>query len=136
MFLVAEKNMERAEHFKKVVNKEKRTVTMILEGCELDAVIAIQNRSLVGMEDDLDLGVALMPDKFVSVVKCADEDEFDEVVGANIAAHRVMLKHQKAFNNAIKRWQDYMVKQIANVNQQTFKEVKGPKCTCQCKHKK
>lgn len=123
--------MERAEHFKKIINEEKGTVTMILTGCKNDAVNAIQKRTKVMMEDDKDLDLALMPDKFVAVVKCDPSDKFDAKVGADKAAHRVMVKHQKAFNNAIKRWQDGMVKQIANVNQATFKEL--TKCKCHCK---
>lgn len=123
--------MERAEHFKKIINEEKGTVTMILTGCKNDAVNAIQKRTKVMMEDDKDLDLAIMPDKFVAVVKCDPSDTFDAKVGADKAAHRVMVKHQRAFNNAIKRWQDGMLKQIANVNQATFKELK--KCNCSCK---
>lgn len=122
--------MERAEHFKKIVNEEKGTVTMILNGCELDAIRAIQKRTNVAMTDDEDLTVALMPDKFVAVVKCDPSDTFDEKVGADKAAHRVMVKHQRAFNQAIKRWQDFMLKQIANVNQSTYNELCKSRCKC------
>ena len=122
--------MARAEHFKKIVNKEKKTVTMILEGCELDAINAIEKRTMVGMVDNSDLYVALMPSRFVAVVKCDDEDTFDEKVGANKAAYRVMEKHKRAFNNAIKRWQEYMIKEVANVNQKTYEELCKSKCKC------
>lgn len=118
------------QKFKKFVNKEKGIVTVVLEDCKNDAWNTIQKRTTLFDCSGDEYFYASMPDRFVGVAKCIGDDVFNEEKGFEIASKKAMAKHKKAHTAAIKRWQDYMLKRIANVNQDTFKELK--KCDCKC----
>lgn len=92
---------------KYVVNEEKRTVTAILEGTQFDAVNRINNRM---HNTDWEINSYdvpdkfLMPNKFVTTVKCDERDEFDVKFGMERAKKVVLDNYYNSMNKRIAKW--------------------------------
>ena len=100
---------------KYVVNHEKKSVTAILEGTKFDAINRINNRihNTDWYLDPYDVHEKfLMPDKFVSTVKCDERDEFDVGFGMERAKKVVLDNYYHSMNKRIKKWTTSMADMI------------------------
>ena len=112
-------NDKRKDSMKTIVNEEKGIVTVVINGCEDDAVNTISKRF-----DTDEIGIVNALNKsYAGVARCNPEDKFERQVGCNLAAKRAMDKHKKAHTQAIKDWQVNALRLIRNVCPKTFDEI-------------
>lgn len=108
---------------KYIVKEESKVVVAIIDDCALDAVQKILKRMprTDYNEDDtklfnkLDLEEAIMPKKFTAVVKCHEEDVFDEATGKKIAAKRVKEKYHNCLKRTVNNWVEKQRKKLNNI---------------------
>ena len=106
-----------------VVNKDKKTVVCIYEGCSYDFINFINNNCKLApfktyfyKNDYFTANLykkMLMPNRFTGVAVCGPDDEWDEKVGRLIAFSRMkdnlnrsFFKRANTFFNTVDRWLD------------------------------
>ncbi|MBQ8234386.1 MAG: hypothetical protein IJZ36_02230 [Bacilli bacterium] len=110
---------KRKDSMKTIVNEEKGVVTVVIKGCEKDALNSILSRfdlDSLGLVNSLD-------NAYVGVARCNPEDKFDRNIGGDLASKRAMDKHKKAHTKAIKDWQYNALRLIRDVCPRTFDEI-------------
>lgn len=114
-----------------IVKEEDKVVVAIISDSSLDAVNKILKRmsSINGLvaevltEDEVgvnildvfDLNSAIMPNKFVGVAKCCEQDEFDVEVGKKVAASKAKEKYHRCLKRKVNTWVNNRMKQLNNV---------------------
>lgn len=82
-----------------IVQSEKKMVICILENTKFDArefIDDFKNGDPTCLTNYIyDRKLVTMPNKFIGIAKCADEDEFDEEFGKRLAFHRAKEKRDK-----------------------------------------
>ena len=101
------------------INENKGTVTVIIKECSTDALDTIIKR----FNDDMVVEKAIMPNTFVGVARCSEEDTFDAKIGGRIASKRAMDAHKKAYTNAIKGWIKAMLRAVRDVSPAIYDDI-------------
>lgn len=122
------------EKVKVLVNDEKKVTTAVVEGCELNAIERIE-KVLKGRDLTRNFKKALLPEKINAKTTCLECDTFDEKEGRRLAINKVMEKHNRAFKNALMRWQVAMLRDIQAVSPETFKDAVDRVAPCKCRYK-
>lgn len=110
-------------------DKEKQSTTAVVTKSEYDARSRIVRRFGLSKLDIHLIGDYLCLDKtkmnrtYSGTVHCDERDTYDEAVGADKAIKKAMDNHNRAFKNAIIRWQVAMLKKIKTVSPETFDEA-------------
>lgn len=71
-----------------VVNEEKRTVVAIMEGCKYDLLEFFRKNLSSACSTALFDESLMLKDKYIGIAKCMPGDEFNVVIGKNIASIR------------------------------------------------
>lgn len=96
------------------INEEKRTVVCILEKTDNLFIKFVWENSNIGCYGEKFLNKLIMPNRFIGIAKCSEDDEWDVEKGKLIAFSRAKDKLNKSFFKRAKTYVNYIDRQIDN----------------------
>ena len=138
-----------------VINKDKKTIVCVYEGCKNDFVHFIEENSMfqlpiwtyVGHKSNVAIALyrkLIMPDRFTGIAVCGENDEWNENTGKLIAFSRMkdklnrsFFKRANAFINTMDKYLDETVELLNTIGEklevnQNKRHENIEKCWCKC----
>lgn len=92
------------------VHPEQRVCVCYIEDCKWD-VFDFLNKYFRRVSADTNVTI---PDRFKGVARCAEEDEFDEIYGKDLAFDRAYAKYMNSFTKRIANYTNFINKELDN----------------------
>jgi hypothetical protein len=93
-------------------NKENKTITCVIDNCKYDAIEQVISH-IDGEATYLQWNNSNMPNKFVGIATCSDEDTYDYNIGADLAFNRAYAKYIASLKKHTIKMADDMIARIS-----------------------
>lgn len=92
------------EHMVTHINHKKKTTVAYIENCREDYMNFVGMSLNMGHLEEYEFEVLRLPKKFVAVVKCPDDEKFDDEKYLDLAVSRLCNKYEAACDRAMTKY--------------------------------